>query len=542
MPADETIQGFISYAHADAYDIDRLEVHLREIERHLPVRIWRDPNLHTGQTLNREIEEAIAKSRFFVLAVTPDFFASDYIFENELPAIAARVEEINGLNLIVVVKNCHWEPFVGRAGLVAAPLTKARQLLPARDWQNEDGFVAAGKQCFEAIARHFSLEPISVFKRRRQENRGPAFEPETKQDQLLLPNRTSPPSSKFDEQVVKEMILRGEPPSETWTRFILKLDLSRSGLTDTRPIAGLTHLKYLSLAWNPVADAGSIVGLTRLQHLYLNFTQVADVTPVANLTQLQTLDLHSTRVADLHPIAGLAKLEDLNLCDTEVADLGPVLGLKQLQILDLESTRISDLGPIAGLTRLRRLDLDLTPVVDLSPISRLAQLQRLDLESTRVVDLGPIAELTELQFIDLQSTRVVDLRPIANLTQLQHLDLRSTQVTDLSPIARLTKLQHLNLNSSQVADLRPIAELTQLEFLDFESTQVTDLSPIADLPRVESLNLRSTQVVDLGPLGRMISLRRISLDSIDRAHQALQVLPNVWSVTLLGDLVRRWRQ
>jgi hypothetical protein len=146
MLTEQKVQGFISYAHADASTVSRLAVHLRPIERYLPVQFWRDlTKLRIGDSLSGEITAAISESHIFVLVVTPDFLNSDYIFDNELPAILRRVEAINGLVLVAILKKCRWEPFVGQADVVAAPLTSEGRLLPVSEWKNEDGFDAIGE-------------------------------------------------------------------------------------------------------------------------------------------------------------------------------------------------------------------------------------------------------------------------------------------------------------------------------------------------------------------------------------------------------------
>ena len=83
--------------------------------------------------------------------------------------------------------------------------------------------------------------------------------------------------------------------------------------------------------WNTeVTDLTPLAGLTALQKLHLAYTEVTDLTPLAGLTALQTLYLQNTKVTDLAPLAGLTALQELHLAYTEVTDLTPVKHVKHL--------------------------------------------------------------------------------------------------------------------------------------------------------------------------------------------------------------------
>ncbi len=80
---------FISYSHKDKKWVDQLMIHLKPLIRNeqIHLRVWNDTQIQPGTRWRDEITNAIDKSRIALLLVSPNFLASDYIMENELPRI-----------------------------------------------------------------------------------------------------------------------------------------------------------------------------------------------------------------------------------------------------------------------------------------------------------------------------------------------------------------------------------------------------------------------------------------------------------------------
>jgi hypothetical protein len=93
---------FISYSHADKEWLERLKRHLKPLVREGRLDCWDDTHISPGDDWQQEIRTALDTAQAAVLLISADFFASDYIDENELPPLLAAAEA-KGVRILPVI-------------------------------------------------------------------------------------------------------------------------------------------------------------------------------------------------------------------------------------------------------------------------------------------------------------------------------------------------------------------------------------------------------------------------------------------------------
>jgi hypothetical protein len=154
---------FISYSHKDKEYLERLRTHLKgflhatnekDVLHIIRDNVWDDTAIPLGADWQKEIREALAHTKVAVLLVSADFFASDFIRDNELPVLveAAKASEVQILS--VVLKPCafaHTSLFDYQAiNSYTAPLMGMEQ------WKQEAVWVKLAEQIFTILEAQIS--------------------------------------------------------------------------------------------------------------------------------------------------------------------------------------------------------------------------------------------------------------------------------------------------------------------------------------------------------------------------------------------------
>jgi hypothetical protein len=87
MSSDHKPRIFISYSHQDVEWLKRLQVHLRPLVRDADVDLWDDTRLKAGDKWRQEIKDAITTPKVAIFLISANFYASDFIATEELPAL-----------------------------------------------------------------------------------------------------------------------------------------------------------------------------------------------------------------------------------------------------------------------------------------------------------------------------------------------------------------------------------------------------------------------------------------------------------------------
>jgi len=99
---------FVSYSHKDRRWLERLQIHLRPLERDHSIDVWDDTKIRPGTPWKSEIEKAISNAKVAILLVSADFLASDFVAKNELPPLLRAAEEEGAMILPIIVSPCRF--------------------------------------------------------------------------------------------------------------------------------------------------------------------------------------------------------------------------------------------------------------------------------------------------------------------------------------------------------------------------------------------------------------------------------------------------
>lgn len=127
------MKAFISYSHVDSRYLDRLHVHLAQLQREQIISTWTDKQILAGGKLDNEISDSLNSSDLFIALLSPDYINSNYCYEKEFEK-ALEMQKSNQITIIpVIVENCDW---------LNTPFQQFKALpkdgKPISDWNSEN--------------------------------------------------------------------------------------------------------------------------------------------------------------------------------------------------------------------------------------------------------------------------------------------------------------------------------------------------------------------------------------------------------------------
>jgi ubiquinone/menaquinone biosynthesis C-methylase UbiE len=113
-PGQRRNKVFICYSHEDKEWCDRLRTYMTPALRSGSIEVWTDHEIRCGDHWQERIHENLNRSSSAVLLVSPDFLASDYIRNEELPRLLQKAKT-DGLVIIpVILRKCFYDHAIYR--------------------------------------------------------------------------------------------------------------------------------------------------------------------------------------------------------------------------------------------------------------------------------------------------------------------------------------------------------------------------------------------------------------------------------------------
>jgi internalin A len=98
---------FLSYSHKDEAYRERLEIHLSMLKREGHIDAWHDRKIQAGDDWNQQIEENLRQADVIIFMLSPDFLASDYIWNKELKIAQERLKRKEAVTLVpILLRHC----------------------------------------------------------------------------------------------------------------------------------------------------------------------------------------------------------------------------------------------------------------------------------------------------------------------------------------------------------------------------------------------------------------------------------------------------
>lgn len=149
---------FVSYSHADSECLARLKIHLKPIERQGLLEVWDDTKIKSGEDWRFNIERALQRSAIAILLISPDFLASDFITDNELPPLLVSARDEGMVVLPLILRPCRFarDKNLSKFQAVNAPSEPLLKLGPVEQ-----------DELYEELAARIEAEVLSSFKEER---------------------------------------------------------------------------------------------------------------------------------------------------------------------------------------------------------------------------------------------------------------------------------------------------------------------------------------------------------------------------------------
>lgn len=245
MPPDEReeIKVFCSYSDEDRPFQERLEKHLKSLERIGSVLVWDKHKITAGQERRREIDNQIKAARIILLLISSNFISSDDCYAGDFVKALERYQDGKIRVIPILLKPCTWDE------LAFSPFqVLPRNRVPVSLWKSRDlaftEIVEEIKTVVQELHQYGDgyMEPLPM----KLANKPPTLSNQS----LYTPLRTREP------QKITNVPQKKEGTGSTRQRNTFKTEASASvkPMPQSHPISlGSTIQKFLSYFFGSVS-------------------------------------------------------------------------------------------------------------------------------------------------------------------------------------------------------------------------------------------------------------------------------------------------
>jgi len=100
---------FIAYSRQDLPQLQQLKANLIVLERQNLCSVFYDGVIQAGEHWDKRLKDELHQADIFLLLISTDFLASEYVHEIELPTILKREQEGTAKVFPVILRHCLWK-------------------------------------------------------------------------------------------------------------------------------------------------------------------------------------------------------------------------------------------------------------------------------------------------------------------------------------------------------------------------------------------------------------------------------------------------
>ncbi|TMW62139.1 hypothetical protein Poli38472_009632 [Pythium oligandrum] len=211
------------------------------------------------------------------------------------------------------------------------------------------------------------------------------------------------------------------------TQSLVYLDLSRSGVSDLRPLAQLVQLEELNLSRNDsLRSLDPLQALVRVRVLDVSHTYVSQITCVSAMQALASLDISDTRVDTLAPLSELQHLHTVKIRQNRTNTIALEDLCNSLRVLELGSAMTT--LTFNHLQKLQKLEVYWVDQPMIQAISTLVNLQELEIgQITYGVTISSLGSLIQLRVLRVMVNSVAEVALLRSLRHLKELVIRAQE-------------------------------------------------------------------------------------------------------------------